>query len=394
MNPVGCIRLKKGKERSVLQFHPWVFSGAVALQDPRINEGDPVEVLSYEGKRLAIGHFHKGTITVRCFHFGEGALSPEFWKDKIDEAYSTRKNFDFERKNTNAYRLVHGEGDGLPGLIVDIYGETAVVQCHTLGMYRVRNQICESLLGLQSVRSVYNKSEESLKKLGFSAEPNDYLHKEEKAGNSAIIHENGHLFSVDWVEGQKTGFFLDQRENRQLVAHYSQNRNVLNTFCYSGGFSVYALKAGASSVCSVDSSRKAIELTDQNIRLNGLEGSHHSVCSDTLQFLRKSEDKFDLLILDPPAYAKHLNQTKQAIIGYRNLNTEGLKKVRKGGILFTFSCSQAVDSTLFRKILFQSALQAGRSLRIIHQLSQGPDHPVSIFHPEGEYLKGLVVQVD
>jgi 23S rRNA (cytosine1962-C5)-methyltransferase len=293
--------------------------------------------------------------------------------------------------NTNTFRLVHGEGDGLPGVIIDIYDNVAVVQTHTLGTHNIKNTIADSLVEITGVDTVYDKSAETMAKQNSIVSANGFIHGnlEEK-----VVKENDILFHVNWIEGQKTGFFLDQRENRKLLESYSGDKKVLNTFSYSGGFSMYALKGGAKSVHSVDSSKKAVALAERNAELNNYAEKHQAITEDAFSYLKKTDEKYDLIILDPPAFAKHLSAVNNAMVGYRNLNTEGIKNISPGGILFTFSCSQVIDRNLFRKLVFQAAAQAKRNVRIIHQLSQGPDHPVSIYHPEGEYLKGLVLVVD
>ncbi len=388
------IILHPKKERSLKLFHPWVFSGAVAKTDGNPSEGDIVEIFTHEDEYIATGHFHNGSIKVRIFSFERTDAGEDFWLNKLLYAYQLRKNLGLiENKNTNMYRLVHGEGDNLPGLIIDIYGSIAVIQTHTIGMHKVLPDILASLKKIYGINleAVYDKSMDTMgKQLGEQVN-NRFLMGDIQ---EKVLLENDILFNVNWVQGQKTGFFLDQKENRKLLEKYSEGKKVLNTFSYSGGFSMYALKGGASIVHSVDSSKKAVELSEINAQLNGF-GERHSVFAiDVFDFLKKTEEKYDIIILDPPAFAKHLSAVENAMIGYRNLNTEGFKRVKEGGILFTFSCSQVIDRVLFRKLVFQAAAQAKRKVRIIHQLSQGPDHPVSIYHPEGEYLKGLVMVVD
>ena len=394
MEKFAKIILHPKKERSLKLFHPWVFSGAVAKADGNSSEGDIVEIFTHEGEYLATGHFHNGSIKVRIFSFEKTDADENFWLNKLQDAYRLRKSLGLtENKNTNLYRLVNGEGDGLPGLIIDIYGSVAVIQTHTLGMHREKQNL---LAGLKSIygpklEAVYDKSADTMGKQGVQQVNNGFLSGEIR---EKTLVENNILFNVNWVEGQKTGFFIDQRENRKLLENYSAGKKVLNTFSYSGGFSMYALKGGASLVHSVDSSKKAVELSDINARLNGFEERHSVFAIDVFDFMKKSDEKYDIIILDPPAFAKHLSAVENAMAGYRNLNTEGFRRVSKGGMLFTFSCSQVIDRGLFRKLVFQAAAQAKRNVRIIHQLSQGPDHPVSIYHPEGEYLKGLVLVVD
>jgi 23S rRNA (cytosine1962-C5)-methyltransferase len=386
--------LHAGKERSLKLFHPWVFSGAIATVEDNPAEGDIVEVFTAKGEYLATGHFHNGSIKVRLFSFTRTDAGESFWNDKLAAAFLFRKNIGLiDNKHTEIYRLVHAEGDGLPGLIIDIYGTVAVIQTHTLGMHRVKPFLLSALKEIygSKLESVYDKSADTMGKQGVEKIENGFLYGEKESGS---FKENDLQFHVNWVEGQKTGFFIDQRENRNLLMKYSSGKKVLNTFAYSGGFSMYALKGGATYVQSIDSSKKAAELSDLNARLNGFEKNHSSLTIDAFDFLKKTDEKYDIVILDPPAFAKHLSSAGNAMIGYRNLNTEGIKKVSAGGMLFTFSCSQVIDKTLFRKLIFQAAAQAKRNVRIIYQLTQSPDHPVSIYHPEGEYLKGLVLVID
>lgn len=391
--PYPVILLKPGKEKTILQKHHWIFSGAIAKEPSDLKEGSLVTVYSSDKKFLAAGHFHKGTITVRCLTFIERLIDQEFWNEKITSAFQYRLNCNIIREDNNVFRLIHGEGDGLPGLVIDIYGKTAVVQTYTAGMNAAKKEIVNALLNLHSlgITNIYDKSAETMNKHGIADISDSYLHKSENHIDEKFVIENGYRFKIDYESGQKTGFFIDQRENRMLVKDYSNGKSVLNTFCYTGGFSVYALGGNAASVDSVDSSSKAMHQTDINISLNFQDNRHTSHIMDVMSFLKRSEGKYDLIILDPPAFAKHQSQVKNAMQGYRSLNTEGLKKLNPGGMLFTFSCSQAVDTELFRKLLFQSALQAGRNIRIMHHLHQPADHPVSIYHPEAEYLKGFVL---
>jgi 23S rRNA (cytosine1962-C5)-methyltransferase len=389
--------LKNGKERSILFKHPWIFSGAVAKEDKHLKEGDIVRVISATNEFLAIGHFHKGTILVRCLSFEDVAINQDFWDKKIESAYEFRKTIGLtDSKITNTFRLIHGEGDGCPGLVIDVYNNTAIIQTYTTGMHLAKQNIKDALINIlgDKLVAIYDKSAETMSKQGGEESEDAYLWKANSDNEAFVAHENGYQFSIDWINGQKTGFFIDQRENRELVKRYSKDKNVLNTFCYTGGFSIYALGGGAKRVVSVDSSKRAIEGTEKNIALNFTNVDHVSYVQDVMSYLKADEEKFDLIILDPPAYAKHLSQVKQAMVGYRNLNSEGLKKIKSGGLLFTFSCSQAVDAVLFRKLIFQAAVQAKRNVRILHQLSQPPDHPINIYHPEGEYLTGLVLYVE
>jgi len=395
--PYPIIVLKPGKERSILFKHPWIFSGAIAKEPAELKEGSIVSVHSNSGNYLATGHFHKGTITVRCFDYSNAIVDQALWTSKIKSAWNYRKKIGLIHHPTiNAYRLVHAEGDGFPGLVIDVYGNTAIVQCYTEGMYDAKTFIAEALkevLG-NSLQAIYDKSKETMSKQGATSNDDGFLWKKGGYEPTPYVTEHDVKFSIDFIEGQKTGFFIDQRDNRELLRSYSKGKNVLNTFCYTGGFSLYALLGGASKVNSVDSSKKAIEGLNKNIELNFDKPNHTSYTEDVMNFFKKTEENYDIIVLDPPAYAKHLSQVKNAMVGYRNLNTEGIKRIKPGGILFTFSCSQAVDKELFRKVIFQSAIQAGRNVRIMHQLTQPADHPVSIYHPEAEYLKGFVLFVE
>ncbi|MBP7166089.1 MAG: class I SAM-dependent rRNA methyltransferase [Bacteroidia bacterium] len=389
------VQLKKGKEKSLLQRHPWVFSGAIAHEPSNLAEGAIVQVISADKQYLATGHFHKGTITVRCFDFTGEPANTELFRKKIRQAVALRQSIALPSVNTNCYRLLHGEGDGMPGLIIDIYFNTAVIQTYTIGMHQLKEQLVSALRAeIPQLEAIYDKSMDTMQKHGTHISGDEYLYKSEGYTPPEAVIENGIRYSIDFINGQKTGFFLDQRDNRYLLRQYSNEKKVLNTFCYTGGFSLAALLGGASLVHSVDSSKKAIEGVEENIKINAFPGNHQSYAMDVMTFLKQSEEQYDVIILDPPAYAKHLSQTGNAMIGYRNLNTEGIKRIKPGGILFTFSCSQAIDKELFRKLIFQSALQAKREVKILHQLSQPADHPVSIYHPEAEYLKGLVLFVE
>jgi 23S rRNA (cytosine1962-C5)-methyltransferase len=391
------IELKKGKEKSILAKHPWIFSGAIAKEPKGLNEGEIVTVVDSNKTYLATGHFHKATISVRCIDFDNNTIDQQFWNTKIQAAYNFRNTLGLiNNTNTTLFRLVHGEGDGCPGLVIDVYGKTAIIQVYTKGMYDAITFINNALKEVfnDNIKAIYSKSAETLAKHGVQNIIDEYTYRHEDFHEENYALENDIKFIINYIEGQKTGFFIDQRNNRSLVQHYSKGKSVLNTFCYTGGFSLYALKGGATKVVSVDSSKKAMEGVSANMELNFPKANHEGITEDVMSYLKKSDEQFDLIILDPPAYAKHLSQVKNAMVGYRNLNTEGLKKIKKGGILFTFSCSQAVDTELFRKIIFQSALQANRNVRILHQLSQPEDHPISIYHPESEYLKGFVLYVD
>lgn len=381
--------LKKGKEHSVLRRHPWIFSGAIHQSDAGLHDGDWVKVLDAGQQVLGYGHYQKGSITVRVLSFGPTQPDENFYADKMATAFTLRSRL-VTSNETNAYRLIHGEGDGLPGLIIDVYNGIAVVQAHSHGMHRDRQRIADAITKQlkSSIDCVFYKSQGTLEKT-----ENEYL-----AGMAAVPHvilEHGQKFFVDWEEGQKTGFFLDQRENRELVGRYSMGRKVLNTFCYTGGFSIYALNHGAELVHSVDASEKAIALTRKNIELNGFDPTvHECYAQDTFDFLKDREDQYDLIILDPPAFAKHKDSKHQAMKGYQRLNAEAMRKIKSGGVLLTFSCSQVVDRQLFYDTIVSAAIQAGREIKVLHHLGQPADHPVSIYHREGEYLKGLVLYIE
>ena len=391
------IILKKGKQESLLRRHPWLFSGAIHhATGTEPEEGDIVDVRSAEGDFLGRGICSLGSIAVRILTFEDEPIDQQWWNRQIAAAYELRKNLGLAASaTTTCYRLVHGEGDNLPGLIVDIYGTTAVMQAHTLGIYLNRETIVAALCAVldEKLTAIYDKSSGTLPSASGVEAMDGYLFGEASSQN---ILENGHCFLANWADGQKTGFFLDQRDNRALVAHYARGRKVLNTFCYTGGFSVYALAAGAMAVDSVDSSAKAISLTDKNTELNfGNCANHRSYVSDTMDFLRDMPvGEYDLVILDPPAFAKHQKALGNALQGYKRLNARAMEKMPRGSILFTFSCSQAVSGEQFRMAVFSAAALARRNVRILHQLTQPADHPINIYHPEGEYLKGLVLYID
>ncbi|HEU5293131.1 MAG TPA: class I SAM-dependent rRNA methyltransferase [Cyclobacteriaceae bacterium] len=390
----GQVVLKKGRDISLQRFHPWVFSGGIAKKEDSISDGDWVSVANASGKILGYGHYQNGSIAIRILHFGSNAPSANIYLEKIADALTLREKAGLISYETNAFRLIHGEGDGLPGLIIDYYDGVAVMQAHSFGMHNDRSQIAEALKQVlqEKLNAVYYKSKTTLPGKARNDQQDGYL-----LGMSGVPHvvlEHGKKFYVDWEEGQKTGFFLDQRENRKLLGEFSAGKKVLNTFCYTGGFSVYSLKAGAEFVHSVDASEKAIELTRKNLELNGFDSNTHSCHAiDTFEFLKDKKDIYDLIILDPPAFAKHRDARHQAIKGYQRLNSEAMKAIKSGGIIFTFSCSQVVDRQLFYDTVSSAAILAGREVKVLHQLTQPPDHPVSMFHPEGEYLKGLVVYV-
>lgn len=388
--------LKKGKEASLERFHPWVFSGAVAKMTGEPEEGEVVEVYTASGEFIAIGHYQIGSIAVRVLSFEKRAIDKAFIVERLTAAYNMRKamNLDFSERN-NTFRLVHGEGDFLPGLIIDIYGSTAVMQAHSVGMHLMRNLIAESVIEVfeGKVNCVFYKSETTLPYKADTGAEDGYLIGEDKV---ALATENGLKFLIDWEKGQKTGFFIDQRENRALVERYAHGRKVLNMFCYTGGFSCYAMRGDAKLVHSVDSSAKAIALTDKNIENNfGADSRHKSFAVDAFKFLDDmKQGEYDLIILDPPAFAKHRGALHNALQGYKRLNAKAFEKIAKGGILFTFSCSQVVDKEQFRLAVFSAAAMSRRKVRILNFLTQGADHPINIYHPEGEYLKGLVLYVE
>ncbi|MBR6989247.1 MAG: class I SAM-dependent rRNA methyltransferase [Bacteroidaceae bacterium] len=389
------IYLKKGKDESLKRFHPWVFSGAIAHADKGIEEGDLVQVISSENQFLAVGHAQIGSIAVRVLSFKDEPIDEKFWEHRLEVAYDLRKSIGLAgSEHTNAYRLVHGEGDNLPGLIIDIYDRTAVMQAHSVGMHVNRMDVAHALQKVMNgvVENIYYKSETTLPYKANLNQEDGYLLG---GGGECIAHENNLLFHVDWLQGQKTGFFVDQRENRSLLEKFSKNRSVLNMFCYTGGFSFYAMRGGAKLVHSVDSSQRAIDLTNENVELNFPGDTRHAAfAEDAFKYLDKMGDQYDLIILDPPAFAKHRDALHHALQGYRKINAKAFEKIKPGGILFTFSCSQAVNKDQFRLAVFTAAAQSGRSVKILHQLHQPADHPINIYHPEGEYLKGLVLYVE
>jgi 23S rRNA (cytosine1962-C5)-methyltransferase len=411
------VYLKPHKEESLLRFHPWVFSGAIrSIQldadypHAQPQEGEVVQVRDSNGKILGVGHYQIGSIAVRILAFGVGELPADFWQERIRAAYEVRCSLGLITTETancqlttancnNTYRLVHGEGDFLPGLIVDVYADTAVIQAHSIGMHCHRQEIAEAIVQVvPQVDKVYYKSDDTLPhKAPIQGERVGYLIGAEKADFNGDFwaKENGLDFRIDWLRGQKTGFFIDQRDNRSLLEYYAQGKEVLNMFCYTGGFSVYALRGGAKLVHSVDVSQKAIDLVRSNVAHNfGEHAPHEAFAEEAFEFMAKNQNKYDLIVLDPPAFAKHRDAVKNALRGYQRLNAKGIQAIRPGGILFTFSCSQAIDKDMFRLAVFSAAAQVGRKVRILHQLHQPADHPINIYHPEGEYLKGLVLQVE
>ena len=389
------VYLKPGKEESLKRFHPWVFSGAIARVEGEPEEGEIVDVYTSKKEFIACGHFQIGSIAVRVLSFRQQEINRDFWKNRLEVALDLRRSLGLvDNPQNNTYRLIHGEGDNLPGLIIDVYGQTAVMQAHSAGMHVYRMEIAEALSDVMGdiVKHIYYKSETTLPFKADLGPENGFI----KGGSPEnVALEYGLKFHVDWLKGQKTGFFVDQRENRHLLEHYAKGRNVLNMFCYTGGFSFYAMRGGANLVHSVDSSAKAIDLTNQNVELNfpGDE-RHQAFAEDAFKYLDRMGDQYDLIILDPPAFAKHRDALRNALRGYSKLNAKAFEKIKPGGILFTFSCSQVVDKRDFRNAVFTAAAQSGRSVRILHQLTQPGDHPVNIYHPEGEYLKGLVLYVE
>ena len=389
------VYLKAGKEESLKRFHPWVFSGAIARVEGEPEEGEIVDVYTSKKEFIACGHFQIGSIAVRVLTFCQEEINREFWRRRLAVALDMRRSLGLvDNPENNTYRLVHGEGDNLPGLIIDVYGGTAVMQAHSAGMHVYRMEIADALSEVMGdiVKHIYYKSETTLPYKADLGPENGFI----KGGSPEnVALENGLKFHVDWLKGQKTGFFVDQRENRHLLERYSKGRNVLNMFCYTGGFSFYAMRGGANLVHSVDSSAKAIDLTNQNVELNFPgDDRHQAFADDAFKYLDRMGDQYDLIILDPPAFAKHRDALRNALRGYSKLNAKAFEKIKPGGILFTFSCSQVVDKKDFRNAVFTAAAQSGRSVRILHQLTQPGDHPVNIYHPEGEYLKGLVLYVE
>lgn len=389
------IFLKRGKEESLKRFHPWIFSGAIHHMDEGIEEGETVRVITAAGEFIAVGHYQIGSIAVRALSFEDIEINTDFWCERLQSALDVRIGVGIADSPTNnTYRLVHGEGDYLPGLVIDCYGSTAVMQAHSVGMHVCRNEICQALVQVMGDRiaNVYYKSETTLPYKADLHQENGFL-----VGGDAsnVAMENGLKFHIDWLRGQKTGFFVDQRENRSLLELYAKGKSVLNMFCYTGGFSVYAMRGDAKQVHSVDSSAKAIELTNDNVALNFPgDARHEAFCEDAFKYLDEHDQQYDLIVLDPPAFAKHRAALRNALKGYTRLNVKGLQRIKKGGILFTFSCSQVVTKDNFRNAVFTAAAQVGRKVRILHQLHQPADHPINIYHPEGEYLKGLVLYVE
>lgn len=387
------IVLKSNRAASLRRFHPWVFSGAIDRKDKGVRDGDIVQVYDGEGVCLGSGHYTDSSICVRILSHSPVTIDADFFAQRIANAYAARQKVGLPNPHTNCYRLIHAEGDGLPGLIIDIYGDTAVVQCHSIGMVKQLDWIISGLqatLGTQ-LKAIYNKSAESLPRQFAAGVENGYVFGESQP---QVVLENGHSFFVDWETGQKTGFFLDQRDNRALLGKYTADRRVLNAFSYSGGFSIYALKNGATHVDSVDASAKAIDWTNHNVALeNGFAGTHAGYASDVLEFLKEQTDPYDTMVIDPPAFAKTIKKRHNAVQGYKRLNAAAMRHVKSGGILFTFSCSQVIDAPLFQNTIVAAALEVGRPVRLLHRMTQPADHPVNLYHPEGQYLKGLVLEI-
>ena len=387
------VYLKRGKEESLKRFHPWIFSGAIQKADGGLEEGEVVRVITSEGDFIAVGHYQIGSIAVRVLSFSDVDIDDMFWQSRLESAFQMRRSIGDDPHN-NTYRLVHGEGDNIPGLVIDIYGNTAVMQAHSVGIHQERMAIAKALVEVAGDRiaNVYYKSETTLPYKAELGQEDGFIIG---GSDDNLAMENGLKFHVDWLKGQKTGFFVDQRENRSLLERFAKGKKVLNMFCYTGGFSFYAMRGGAELVHSVDSSAKAIELTTRNVDMNFPgDTRHEAFCEYACKYLDRMGDRYDLVILDPPAFAKHRGALHNALKGYTRLNTKAFEKIQKGGILFTFSCSQVVTKDNFRNAVFTAAAIAGRKVRILHQLHQPADHPINIFHPEGEYLKGLVLYVE
>lgn len=388
------IKLRNGKDQSLKRFHPWIFSGAIARMDDGIAEGDIARVVDSKEEFLAIGHYQIGSIAVRVLSFTDIEINDSFWFSRLDKALQARRACNIIRPDNNTYRLVHGEGDRLPGLIIDIYDNAAIIQAHSVGMHMQRKDIARQLRTLygDKLTCIYYKSETTLPYKADLSEESGFLYGK---ASDVVATENGLKFYIDWLKGQKTGFFIDQHDNRSLIEKYSQGKKVLNMFCYTGGFSVYALRGGASVVHSVDSSERAIEMTNRNIALNFPDAANHEAyATDAFSYLRDMDNSYDLIVLDPPAFAKHKDALRNALKGYTRLNAKAMQKIKPGGILFTFSCSQAVNKDQFRLAVFTAAAQSHRFVRVLHQLHQPTDHPINIYHPEGEYLKGLVLYIE
>ena len=390
------VTLKPAKEKSLLRKHPWVFSGAIKDVEKDTKDGSIVEIFSNKEKYLATGHYNQGNISVRIFEFERQEINEEYWKNKIKKAYDQRINTIEISSTNNVYRLVHAEGDQMPGFICDIYNKVAIFQFHSIGMWKLKEVLTKIVLGLLPIDVIYDKSEKTIPKVyieEFKIQ-NSYLFQKKEISNTKVI-ENGNEFLIDWENGQKTGFFIDQRENRQYLGELAKDKKILNTFCYSGGFSIYALNNGAKEVHSLDSSQKAIDLLEDNLNfLSDFKNNHKSIIEDAKEYMKNLNDQYDIIILDPPAFAKHMKVKHKALQGYKRLNTRAIEQIRPNGILFTFSCSQVIDNNLFRHMVLSSAIAAGRNVSILKQMHQPADHPINIFHPESEYLKWLVLKVE
>jgi 23S rRNA (cytosine1962-C5)-methyltransferase len=386
------IQLKKAKTEATKRFHPWIFSGAIHTDTSTIEEGEIVDVVDFNNQFIARGHFQPSTIAIRILTFEDEIINQVFFTKRIKSAVSLRKKLNLISETNNITRLVHGEGDLLPGLIIDYYNQVAVIQCHSIGMYKALPMIKAALLDVfdSNLKAIYSKSTDTLpNRLEIE---NGYLFGEVPTPHQAI--ENNIIYNIDWITGQKTGFFIDQRENRSLVKKYAKDKKVLNTFCYSGGFSLAAIKGGASFAHSLDSSKKAIDLTDANVNLNQMNEKHKSIVADTMEYIKELPEAYDIIILDPPAFAKHKDKRHKAIQGYKRLNAHAIRQIKPGGLIFTYSCSQVVDKYLFNNTVIAAAIESGRKVRILEQLHQPADHPINAFHPEGEYLKGLLIEVE
>ena len=389
--------LKPTKEKSLLRKHPWVFSGAIKHIDNDIIDGDIVEVYNNKDRYMGTGHYNEGTITVRLFEFEQQEINEDYWHKKIELAYNLRLNTLEISENNNVFRLVHAEGDQMPGCIIDVYNNVAVFQFHSIGMWKLKevfNKITQKTL--PNIELIYDKSESTLSnKHKEEYEISNSVLFQKKELSHTLVNEYGNQFQIDWAKGQKTGFFIDQRENRKLLGELCKDKKVLNTFCYSGGFSIYALNSGAKEVHSLDSSQKAIDLVEENLNfIPKHKKKHQSIVADAMNYIKELKDEFDIIILDPPAFAKHIKVKHKALQGYKRLNTRAIEQIKPNGILFTFSCSQVISNDLFKHMILSSAIAAGRNVSILHQLHQPSDHPVNIFHPESEYLKGLVLKID
>ncbi len=389
------IKLRRGKDESPKRFHPWIFSGAIQHKPNDLLPGDVVEVLDFKGNYIGTGLYSDGSIAIRLISFEQTNIDSEFWETCIANAWNYRNTYVFPYfADTNTYRLFYGEGDGIPGLVLDVYGKTAVFQAHNLGVYKHREAIAQAIIKVSggSITAVYDKSKEALPQDHSHGVNNGYLIGDN--GAEGLVTEYGNQFKVNWVEGQKTGFFIDQRENRKILASYAKDKTILNTFCYTGGFSIFALNAGAKAVHSVDVSAKAVALTEENVQLSGFSNQHEAHVADTFDFLKANDNTYDIIVLDPPAFIKNIKKRHKGLIGYKRINEMAIRQIKKGGLLFTFSCSQAMTKQLFQSTVMAAAIEVGRKARVIQHLEQPTDHPSNIYHPEGEYLKGLILEID